>query len=106
MPAKRASLETLSKGERREISSRARSGWIAIYKGAGFGDASIMSTMKEIENAVKALPEQDFGRVLMSVLSRARELGSLPKPRYFSDEQSTAWTVDDDRSMEAFRAMR
>lgn len=65
-----------------------------------------MSTVKEIENAVKALPEQDFGKILLSVLRRARELGNLPKPRRFSDEQIAAWTADDEDGMEAFRAMQ
>lgn len=65
-----------------------------------------MSTVKEIENAVKALPEQDFGKILLSVLRRARELGNQPEPRRFSDEQITAWTADDEGGMEAFRAMQ
>lgn len=65
-----------------------------------------MSTVQEIEQAVNALPEQDFGKVLISVLRRARSLGNLPKPRRFSDEQIAAWTADDERGMEEFRAMR
>ena len=65
-----------------------------------------MSTVQEIEQAVNALPEQDFGKVLITVLRRARSLGSLPEPRRFSDEQIAEWTADDERGMDEFRAMR
>lgn len=65
-----------------------------------------MSTVQEIEEAVKALPQGDFEEVLFVVLRRARELGARPEPRRFSDEEIAAWTADDEQGMEAFRRLR
>lgn len=77
---------------------------IAIYILRCISHILAMSTVQEIEQAVKALPEPDFEQVLIAVLRRARELGSFSEPRRFSDEQIAAWVDDDERGMEAFRA--
>jgi hypothetical protein len=65
-----------------------------------------MSTVQEIEEAVNALPKGDFDEVLFAVLRRARQLGTRPEPRRFSDEQIAAWVSDDEQGMEAFRRLR
>ena len=69
-------------------------------------DNEPMPTVREIEESVNALPEKEFGQVLMAVLRRARELGNLPEPRRFPDEQIASWVREDERGMEAFRAMK
>ena len=64
-----------------------------------------MSTVQEIEQAVKVLPEADLEQVLLAVLRRAREKGIQLEPRRFSDEQIAAWVADDEQGMAAFRSM-
>lgn len=63
-----------------------------------------VSTVAEIEDAVKKLPDKEFEQVAFAVLQRLRKTGSLPPLRKFSEEQIQGWIKEDEKDMAAFKA--
>lgn len=62
-----------------------------------------MSTVAEIEAAVKKLPEKELEQVVFTVMERLRKLGNLPPLRKFNPEQVLSWIREDEKDMAAFR---
>lgn len=65
-----------------------------------------MSTVAEIEAAMKKLPDREFEQVAFAVLQRLRKTGSLPPLRKFSEERIQGWIKEDEKDMAAFKAGR
>lgn len=75
-----------------------------IDTGCEGGQFADMSTVKEIENAVEALPREEQSQLLVFLIQRLRADDNLPEPRKFSDEQLQAWMDEDEADMRRFRA--
>ncbi|MFA6176667.1 MAG: hypothetical protein WC765_08835 [Phycisphaerae bacterium] len=63
-----------------------------------------MSTVAEIEVAVRDLPDEEFEQVALTVLERLRKTGVLPPLRKFTEKQIRAWIEEDEKDMAAFVA--
>ena len=62
-----------------------------------------MSTVEEIEAAVKQLSPQEQQELLLRLAQRLREEGALPEPRKFTREQIQDWIRRDEEGMKRFR---
>jgi hypothetical protein len=63
-----------------------------------------MSTLQEIESAVRKLSPAEKQQLLMSVAESLRAEGrSLPEPRRFSASQMQAWLDEDEQDMRELR---
>ena len=63
-----------------------------------------MSTLSEIESAVKALPAREKAELLLFVARQLRAEGApLPEPRLFTPEQLQMWMDEDEEDMRKFR---
>lgn len=63
-----------------------------------------MSTVAEIEVAVRELPDLEFEQLALTVLERLRKTGNPPSLRKFSEKQIRAWIEEDENDMAAFLA--
>jgi hypothetical protein len=63
-----------------------------------------MSTVAEIEVAVRDLPDEEFEQVALTVLARLRKTGVPPLLRKFSEKQVRDWIAEDEKDMAAFLA--
>ena len=63
-----------------------------------------MSTVAEIEAAVKNLPDAEFEQVAFTVLERLRKTGGMPLVRRLTQEQVRGWIAENETDMAAFRA--
>jgi hypothetical protein len=63
-----------------------------------------MSTLIEIEAAVKKLPAKEKEQLLMLLAQSLRaERQQLPEPRQFSAAETAAWMDEDERDMNKLR---
>ena len=65
-----------------------------------------MSTLKEIEQAVGALPAVEKEELLFFLATqlRAERRAELPEPRLFSKEEIDGWIAEDEADAARFRA--
>lgn len=75
-----------------------------LAKQGCFGRFSGVSTVAEIEIAVRDLPDEEFEQVALTVLERLRKTGGLPPLRKFTEKQIRAWIEEDEKDMAAFVA--
>ena len=65
-----------------------------------------MSTLAEIESAVKSLPRNEREELALKLIADLRaEGGFLTQPRDFSAEEMQAWFDEDEREGRAIREM-
>lgn len=66
-----------------------------------------MSTVPEIERAIRQLSAEDKRRLMFAIASDLRaESGPLPPPRQFTVEEMTGWMDEDEQAMREVRAKR
>ncbi len=65
-----------------------------------------MTTVEEIEVALRDLPAEDFEQVALAVFERLRAQGERPPFRKFTEKQVQAWIDQDEKDMAAFVAGR
>jgi hypothetical protein len=64
-----------------------------------------MSTLEEIEQAVKQLSPQQQQELLLRLAHTLREQDALPEPRQFTREQIQEWIREDEEGMKRFREL-
>lgn len=64
-----------------------------------------MSTLAEIEAAVRQLPPDEQRELLLFLARCLRQAGAeLPEPRLFSEEELQAWMDEDEEELRRLRA--
>jgi hypothetical protein len=65
-----------------------------------------MSTLQEIESAIRQLSVPERQQLLLLIAQNLREQGELPPPRSFSAEEIQSWMDEDERDMKEFLGER
>lgn len=63
-----------------------------------------MSTVEEVEAALREMPNDEFEQVARIVFERLRRTGVFPPLRKFTEKQIREWIEEDEKDMAAFIA--
>lgn len=66
-------------------------------------ETTLVSTIAEIEDAVRKLSEDERAEFLLRIAGSLHLRGAMPEPRIFSKEEMDGWVEEDERAMRELR---